>query len=85
MFAASLAAENLQQASAAPYRANSGTVELGWGRFHLTQGRRSCRARQKMKLIFQDPYSSLKLRMTVMDIIGEPIDIDAGTYRTKRQ
>ena len=37
-----------------------------------------------MKLIFQDPYSSLNPRMTVMDIIGEPIDI-AGTYKTKAE
>ena len=41
-------------------------------------------ARQKMKLIFQDPYSSLNPRMTVMDIIGEPIDI-AKTYVTRSE
>lgn len=31
--------------------------------------------RKKMQMIFQDPYSSLDARMTVSDIIGEPLDI----------
>ncbi len=31
--------------------------------------------RRQMQMIFQDPYSSLNPRMTVGDIVGEPIDI----------
>ena len=33
------------------------------------------RMRKKMQMVFQDPYSSLDPRMTVEDIIGEPLDV----------
>lgn len=31
--------------------------------------------RKRMQMVFQDPYSSLNPRMTVEDIIGEPLDV----------
>lgn len=33
------------------------------------------RMRKEMQMVFQDPYSSLDPRMTVEDIIGEPLDV----------
>jgi oligopeptide/dipeptide ABC transporter ATP-binding protein len=33
------------------------------------------RMRRRMQIIFQDPYASLNPRMTVKDIVGEPLDI----------
>ena len=62
----------------------SGTVTLDGEDFTALSGEGLTRARQKMKLIFQDPYSSLNPRMTVSDIIAEPIDI-AGTYGTRAE
>ena len=40
--------------------------------------------RKKMQMVFQDPYSSLNPRMTVEDIIGEPLDVH-HLYSTKAE
>ena len=40
--------------------------------------------RQKASMVFQDPYSSLNPRMTVADIIGEPLDVHK-MYANKKE
>ena len=40
--------------------------------------------RKKATMVFQDPYSSLNPRMTVSDIIGEPLDVH-HLYKTKQE
>ena len=40
--------------------------------------------RKKATMVFQDPYSSLDPRMTVADIIGEPLDVHT-MYKTKEE
>ena len=40
--------------------------------------------RKKATMVFQDPYSSLNPRMTVSDIIGEPLDVHK-LYTTKEE
>lgn len=40
--------------------------------------------RKQMQMVFQDPYSSLNPRMTVEDIIGEPLDVHK-LYNSKEE
>ena len=40
--------------------------------------------RKKSAMVFQDPYSSLNPRMTVSDIIGEPLDVHK-MYQNKKE
>ena len=61
---------------------SSGTVELMLGDSVLPvtdlDRRALRRARNHMQMIFQDPYASLNPRMTVRDIISEPLVAGAG-------
>ncbi len=43
--------------------------------------------RKHMQMVFQDPYSSLNPRMTVEDIIGEPLDVHKlyGSRQERRE
>ena len=55
------------------YRPTSGDVHFeGVDLVHL-KGEELRKMRRKMQMIFQDPYASLNPRMTVADIVGEPL------------
>jgi oligopeptide transport system ATP-binding protein len=55
------------------YRPTAGSVEFeGVDLVHL-KGEDLRKMRRKMQMIFQDPYASLNPRMTVADIVGEPL------------
>jgi len=41
--------------------------------------------RRQMQMIFQDPYASLDPRMSVRDIVGEPLDVHAIGSREERR
>lgn len=41
--------------------------------------------RRHMQMIFQDPYSSLNPRMTILDIIGEPLLVNGMRSRRDRE
>jgi oligopeptide/dipeptide ABC transporter ATP-binding protein len=43
------------------------------------------RMRQKLQIIFQDPYASLNPRMTILDIVAEPLDIHFSLSREERR
>jgi oligopeptide/dipeptide ABC transporter ATP-binding protein len=53
----------------------SGRVELEGQDITAASGGNLRKARQEMQMIFQDPYASLDPRMTVRDIVGEPLVI----------
>jgi oligopeptide transport system ATP-binding protein len=55
------------------YRPTAGSVHFeGVDLVHL-KGEELRKIRRKMQMIFQDPYASLNPRMTVADIVGEPL------------
>jgi peptide/nickel transport system ATP-binding protein len=51
-----------------------------------TLGRRDLRSlRREMQMVFQDPFSSLNPRMTLLDIVGEPLLVHGMTSRRERE
>jgi len=57
------------------YHPTSGEVIFQGTDLTKLKGEEMRRMRRKVQMIFQDPYASLNPRMTVGDIIGEPIKV----------
>ncbi len=55
--------------------ATDGEVRYRGDDFFLPQGEHLRKLRRHMQIVFQDPVSSLNPRMTVGNIIGEPIEV----------
>jgi oligopeptide transport system ATP-binding protein len=69
------------------YRPTAGQIFLDGVDLATLKGGKLREIRQRMQMIFQDPYASLNPRMTVGSIIGEPMDIFglAGRQDRKRR
>ncbi len=48
------------------------------------EGKQMSRLRRTMQMVFQDPYSSLNPRMSVMDNVGEPLLVNGMRSRRER-
>ena len=57
------------------YRPTAGDVYFEGENLCQLKGEKLRRMRRKMQMIFQDPYASLNPRMTVGNIIGEPLEV----------
>jgi oligopeptide transport system ATP-binding protein len=57
------------------YRPTAGSVMFLGKDLVKLQGEELRKMRRNMQMIFQDPYASLNPRMTVGDIIGEPLEV----------
>jgi oligopeptide transport system ATP-binding protein len=55
------------------YRPTSGHVYFGEQDLATLKGEDLRNMRQRMQMIFQDPYASLNPRMTIREIVGEPL------------
>jgi len=66
------------------YRPTSGSVFFEGDDLAKLKGENLRRKRRDLQMIFQDPYASLNPRMTVGQIIGEPMEIH-GTYKGAAQ
>ncbi|MBC7223669.1 MAG: dipeptide ABC transporter ATP-binding protein [Anaerolineae bacterium] len=66
------------------YRPTSGEVYFDGKDLCKMKGEELRRMRRRMQMIFQDPYASLNPRMTVGNIIGEPLEVH-GIARGKEK
>jgi len=62
-----------------------GEIRIGDADIAGANGAQLRRLRPRMQMIFQDPQASLNPRMTLGEIIGEPLREHAGLTRTERR
>jgi oligopeptide transport system ATP-binding protein len=67
------------------YRPTAGSVFFENEDLQEMKGERLRRQRRKMQMIFQDPYASLNPRMTVGNIVGEPLEVHNVASGKERQ
>ena len=66
-------------------RPTAGSVRFARQDLTTLRGEPLRRMRREMQIVFQDPYSALNPRMTVGDIIAEPLDVHRiGTRKSRR-
>src|SRR5207247_10914740 len=69
------------------YKPTAGEVKFDNIELTTLGGEQMRRMRRRMQMIFQDPYASLNPRMTVGNIIGEPLEVHnlaRGKEKTER-
>jgi oligopeptide transport system ATP-binding protein len=68
------------------YRPTAGEIMFDGKDLNKLRGNDLRLMRRKMQMIFQDPYASLNPRMSVRDIVGEPLVIHKmGTNQERRE
>lgn len=66
------------------HEATSGSVYYNGTDITKLKGSKLKELRKEMQIIFQDPYSSLNPRMTVSNLIAEPLNLNK-VYKTKQE
>jgi oligopeptide transport system ATP-binding protein len=66
------------------YRPTAGEVDFNGKDLTKLKGEDLRRLRPRLQMIFQDPYASLNPRMTVGELISEPMIIHTNKTRTER-
>lgn len=71
-------------------RADSGSIRYRGTDVALARGKERMRLRERVQMVFQDPYASLDPRMTVFEIVAEPLRVHrrvkgqgSGRYRDR--
>ncbi|WP_258360002.1 ABC transporter ATP-binding protein [Moorella sulfitireducens] len=66
------------------YEPTSGSIEYNGSDMARLSREEKQQLRRKVQMIFQDPYASLNPRMTIGEIIAEPLDIHRLAHGEKR-